>query len=285
MCRFVAYLGEHPIIAAEMLDKPENSLINQSRTARESLTGLNADGFGFGWYDHLIEERPSLFKSTQPAWNDSNLKGLASKIKSTCMMGHVRASTVGDVSTLNCHPFAHNNFMFVHNGTIRGFSQIRRRLLDRLSDEAFNQIKGQTDSECFFALLLDLLLKKALPFTATHMASIFQEAITILDDLLRDEDPTLITKLNIAITNGEEVLATRYISRKDEDTLSLYFTHGDILCHPNDSKQLKLHKAVNTNAVIIASEILNDCANEWEKIPVNHMLLVHKDLTTEICAI
>lgn len=33
MCRFVAYLGKKPIILNEILDAPENSLINQSRQA------------------------------------------------------------------------------------------------------------------------------------------------------------------------------------------------------------------------------------------------------------
>ncbi len=72
MCRFVAYLGK-PIVVDELLLKPTNSLVHQSYDAGEMSVALNGDGFGLGYYVHHISERPGLFRSITPAWNNRNL--------------------------------------------------------------------------------------------------------------------------------------------------------------------------------------------------------------------
>ena len=91
MCRFVSYIGHQKILLSELLEKPKNSLISQSRAAQESSFVLNADGFGVAWYDNSIDQFAGVFKSIRPAWNDNNLHHIASKIKSDCFIGHVRS--------------------------------------------------------------------------------------------------------------------------------------------------------------------------------------------------
>ena len=53
MCRLVAYLGR-PILMEKLLIEPKNSLINQSFNAKEIEEPLNGDGFGVGWYNHIL---------------------------------------------------------------------------------------------------------------------------------------------------------------------------------------------------------------------------------------
>ena len=65
MCRWLAYLGA-PIFLSELLFEPENSLIDQSLHARESISTTNGDGFGIGWYAHRAE--PGVFRDVLPAW-------------------------------------------------------------------------------------------------------------------------------------------------------------------------------------------------------------------------
>ena len=52
--------------------------------------------------------------------------------------------------------------MFCHNGTIQGFSTIKRKILAQLTEESFKHIKGTTDSEVAFALILTNLSKDGL---------------------------------------------------------------------------------------------------------------------------
>ena len=156
MCRFIAYLGR-PIIVDELHLKPANSLVHQSYGAEEMSQTLNGDGFGLGWYVHNISERPGLFRSISPAWNNNNLLYNAPLIQTDCMFAHVRAASEGAISEANSHPFHYEQFLMMHNGVVPQFAKIKRRLLSLLSDELFLWIKGQTDSEHVFALLMQHL--------------------------------------------------------------------------------------------------------------------------------
>ena len=140
MCRFVAYLGE-PILAEDLLTKPENSLIHQSYHAKEMDEPLNGDGFGMGWYHKQIRAEPGLFKSITPAWNNDNLKINAGIIKSNCFFAHIRAATEGGISLENSHPFRYNQYLMMHNGGIHNFKEIKRDLINKLSNHYYQWIE------------------------------------------------------------------------------------------------------------------------------------------------
>jgi predicted glutamine amidotransferase len=125
MCEWMAYSG--PIIYPEMLLlTPENSMLNQSLSARYSIMTTNADGCGLGWYAERLE--PGVFRDVLPAWNDQNLISLARQVKTPLFFAHARAATFGPIQRSNCHPFAFGNKMFMHNGQIGGFESIRREV-------------------------------------------------------------------------------------------------------------------------------------------------------------
>lgn len=84
MCRLIGYRGKTSILISELIEKPENSLIKQSLETKLGKKGINADGFGISWYNQDIDDTPGIFKSTQPAWNDNNLKHICNKILSNC---------------------------------------------------------------------------------------------------------------------------------------------------------------------------------------------------------
>ncbi len=151
MCRLTAYLG--PDIPLErIIVLPSHSLLQQSQQANEAKLAVNGDGFGIAWYSD--ETRPGLYRDVLPAWSDGNLTSLCRMIKSRLFLAHVRASTFGETSRSNCHPFTYQNWSFAHNGQIAEFASIRRGLETSLSDELYNHRKGTTDSELFFLLAL-----------------------------------------------------------------------------------------------------------------------------------
>jgi glutamine amidotransferase len=265
MCRFVALLSKQPVTLDKIIDEPQNSLIHQSREAREGRLGLNADGVGLAWYNHSINPLPGVYKSIQPAWNDQNLHHLIAKIQSTCFLGHVRASTVGDVNIYNCHPFTHQQFSFVHNGTIRDFNLVKRQLVNMLSDDAFDAIKGQTDSEHFFALLMDHLFDRNIHQSKIFSMSQLTQALPQIIKTISTCQITSFSRLNIALTDGKQLLAMRYVSDQHEDALSLYYS----VCQ---------HQGI-TNSVCIASEPLTDYATEWHEVPENHIVEVDEMLS------
>jgi predicted glutamine amidotransferase len=90
MCRWMAWHGQ-AVMIEELLIKPKHGLIDQSLHSRLGAETTNGDGFGVGWYG--TGEGPGLYRSISPAWNDPNLRHLASHIESPLFLAHVRATS------------------------------------------------------------------------------------------------------------------------------------------------------------------------------------------------
>ena len=120
MCRWLAYSGS-PLRLDELLFKPARSLVDQSLHSVQGATTTNGDGFGVGWYD--ADGLPRIYRSTHPAWNDRNLRELASSVESPLFFAHVRASTGTAIQETNTHPFRHGRWLWMHNGAIRGYDR------------------------------------------------------------------------------------------------------------------------------------------------------------------
>lgn len=273
MCRLVAYLGDN-VLLEDVLVKPVNSIIMQSLHARESTIPTNGDGFGLGWYAHHLSPAPALFTSISPAWNDRNLLHLTAKIQSTCFFAHVRAASAGGVTHYNCHPFIHGNWMLMHNGGIDNFITVKRHLRHMLEDDIYNWIRGETDSEHFFALFLQLAKGKDLSQLST-VAEIFQATVTEINRLVHDFGAKEASYFNICLTDGQRLLASRYCSDKKLKPESMHYFSGHCFM-PHKHNHFK-GTTGDHHCVLVASEKLTKFKTEWQDVPPNHMLLVDYD--------
>jgi glutamine amidotransferase len=283
MCRFMAYLG-NPMVLHDILYKPRNSLIKQSIHARETEEPLNGDGFGVSWYVSQIDDLPGVFKTIQPAWNDSNLETLSAKIKSNCFLAHVRAASNGNVNVLNTHPFNYKQYSFMHNGDIGKFETIKRHIRRDLSDEIYEWIKGQTDSEHFFAIFLELLSQEKQAFNVNLGASILRKAIDYIETMQKKFQIEETTYINAILSDGKSLLAIRYVSDENE-AASLHYSFGHRLEYQEGYCHMRASKNTGNRAVFIASEKLTSHKVDWHDVPTNHMLLVNENLETKIEAI
>ncbi|XOV94385.1 MAG: class II glutamine amidotransferase [Bacteroidota bacterium] len=274
MCRFTFYMGK-PIVLSSLITEPRHSLIHQSFASRERDEPLNGDGFGLAWYNHSLSNQPALFKSVSPAWSNNNLQEICSNIKSTCIMAHVRAATQSRiVSESNCHPFKWEQFTFMHNGDVGGFSRIKRALLGMLSDDAFNHIKGTTDSEHFFALLIDELHQLGGLEPHDRLATGMIKTIRKVTALTKEYAPDEHSYLNFVISDGHLALAVRYTTDLPEHADSLYLNIGKSY-HCEGGVCYMKEPGDHEKSVIISSEPLSKDPG-WEKIPVNSMILVNE---------
>jgi predicted glutamine amidotransferase len=209
MCRWAAYIGE-PTFLEEVVTAPCHSLIAQSHHALEAKTPTNGDGFGVAWYGERTE--PGLYRDILPAWSDPNLKSICRQIASPLFLAHVRASTGGATSRMNCHPFVNGNWSFMHNGQIGHFDRLRRRLEATIADELYDRLEGTTDSELFFLLMLEEGLAID-PLGATERA-----AARVIDAAhAAGVDAHL--RLTAAFANGQSLFAVRYATDKFAPTL------------------------------------------------------------------
>lgn len=283
MCRFVIYKGTSPVQLCHLLTRPCHSIINQafdSRLRIDRRRPINGDGFGVGWYDSVHDEelgsQPCIFTSVTPAWNNVNLVRLAEKIKSPLVFAHVRATTAGSLSLDNCHPFVHGKLMFMHNGGIADFPRIKRKIQQTLPDEIFNVVKGNTDSEWAFALLLSKLPDaNAHSFTTNTLKQAMLDTIAHLNALAEEagiEEPSL---MNFCVTDGESVIVTRYISSRQDEAASLWFSSGTTFSEYAPGGHYKMSKAdKRENIIMIASEPLTFEKADWMEIKTNNMVVI-----------
>lgn len=241
---------------------------------------MNGDGFGVGWYDSVYDpelgRQPCIFTSVTPAWNNVNLTRLAEKIKSPLVFGHVRATTAGSLSLDNCHPFVYGRFMFMHNGGIAGWSEIRRKLQTSLPDYAFSIVQGNTDSEwCFATFISKLPDHTAASFTHQELQQAMLDTIAHLNSFtedLKDSEPSL---MNFCVTDGESVVATRYVSSREDEAASLWFSSGTTFSEYKEGGHYRMTKSdKRENIIMIASEPLTFERADWMEIRTNHMVVI-----------
>ncbi|KAJ6519774.1 N-terminal nucleophile aminohydrolase [Mycena sanguinolenta] len=283
MCRFVIYKGTSPVQLSHLLTRPCHSIINQafdSRLRLDRRRPMNGDGFGVGWYDSVFDEelgpQPCIFTSVTPAWNNINLTRLAEKIKSPLVFGHVRATTAGSLSLDNCHPFTHGKLMWIPDGGIAQWERIKRIVQKELSDVAFNMVQGNTDSEWAFGLFLSKLPDPdARTFTPDILRRAMVDTIASLNDFAEAAGITEPSLMNFCVTDGDTVIATRYISSDKDEAASLWFSSGTTFSEDAEGGHYRMSKAdKRENIIMVASEPLTFERADWMEIKTNTLVVI-----------
>ena len=254
MCRWLAYTGA-PVLIEHALYTPVDSLIDQSLHSRLGAETTNGDGFGLGWYD--AEEAPGVFRSTDPAWNDHNLREVAAHIRSHMFFAHVRAAIGSAVQQTNCHPFRHDRWLFMHNGFIDGFDAIKRDLVLAIDESLYPAIKGQTDTELLFYLSLTLGLENNPP-------EAIAQAIGRVEDCARRKGVKYPFQGTIATANGEDLWAFRYST--EGKSRSLFFSR-DVHTLRELYPQRAILQDISDDARMIVSEPIGDLPGAWSEMP------------------
>jgi predicted glutamine amidotransferase len=260
MCRWQAYSGL-PIRIEDLLFKAKHSLIDQSMASRSKETPTNGDGFGLGWYGS--REVPGLFRSIRPAWNDFNLRDLAAQIESPLFLAHVRATSLATVQETNCHPFRHEQWLFVHNGEIFEVEKVRRELLMQIDSELFTHILGTTDSEVLFYLALTFGLREDPLGALERMAGCVEKTA-------RAHGVEESLWMTLGISDGKDLWGVRYAS--DGDAPTLYYSKAvEDLTHLTADVRERL----GSRARMVVSEPVGKEASAWLAVPQATALHVH----------
>jgi predicted glutamine amidotransferase len=262
MCRWLAYSGS-PILLEELLYKPDHSLIDQSLHARLGVETTNGDGFGVGWYG-ATSETPAVFRSIEPAWNDRNLREVATHVESPMFLAHIRASTGTAVQQTNCHPFRFGKWLWVHNGLVREFPRVKRELALVVDKSLFSYIEGSTDSELLFYLALTLGLEDDPPGAVERM-------IGLVEETGRRQGIENPIQMTIGTADGTNVWAFRYSS--ESKSRSLYYSTNVRTLREMYPERPRLQE-VSDESRIIVSEPIVELAGAWNEVPESSYGLV-----------
>lgn len=102
----------------------------------------------------------------------------------------------------------------MHNGGVAHFDRIERDLCNMLSEEIYTWVKGQTDSEHLFGLMLYHLTEEH-P-TPDQVADAFEAMIADLKKLMQAHAITEPAYMNMVYTDGRIAVGLRYVTDRSD---------------------------------------------------------------------
>ncbi len=290
MCRALAYLGQ-PVLLDTLLFQPDSSLVKQTYMP-QMLALLNLAGFGMKAWDpgSADPDRPYSYASTLLPIYDRNLKGLAEKIRATCLLAHVRGvhfNTEGIISQQNIHPFQFPGcrVALAHNGDLERMREMKPALLEYIKPEFARMIDGTTDSEWIYALFLSSLENPAGDVSAGEIAAALEKTLSTIRHVRGKLGIVNWSPVNLFITTGRQLVAVRYCFdfgcyRTDDPGLvplasfnyhSLWYTSGrEYGWHDGEWKMTG--GADTADSIMIASEPLTRDVSTWLEVPEYSMI-------------
>ena len=251
------------MLLEDLLYKPENSLVVQSQHSQLGATTTNGDGFGVGWYG--VRDTPGTYHSTDPAWNDRNLRDLSAHAQSGRVFAHIRATTGTAVQQTNCHPFRHGRWLWMHNGAIADFHTVKRDLALAVDPALFPEIEGSTDSEVFFYLALTFGLEEDPP-------SAVARAVGFIEETGHRHGIDFPIQMTVATTDGDTTWAFRHSSEGRSRSL---FHSTDVSTLRAQYPDHPMLAELSDDARLVVSEPLGDLRGAWHEVPESTCLVVH----------
>jgi predicted glutamine amidotransferase len=155
MCRLLAFASMAPTTPQELVGEDLMSFVSLSRE--------HGDGWGMGWYED--DGELNVAKDVGAAHASELFDKLSRTTETRAMVLHLRRASPGlGIALENTHPFTAGRLAFAHNGWIRPIPELE----DVLDPEVRHTLRGTTDSERYFQLLLAAMeragdVERALP--------------------------------------------------------------------------------------------------------------------------
>ena len=278
----------------DLLYKPDVSFVNQTHQAA-LLNRLNLAGSGFLAWDAQSErpELPFVYRSTQLPIYDRNLRTLAAKLKASCLLGHLRGvpyQVSSIISEQNLHPFLfdHTRLALAHNGQLAHFDDMKFELLRHMKPQLARVVRGTTDSEWFYALLLSQLDDPHRDLSARDICTGVVKALKIVAETRRVLGIRTFSPMNLFLSDGNDLVAVCYTfglgnyeglgndyHPPDESVLRIWYTMGKSYGFYDGEWRMD-HASAEATSCIVASEPLTRDHTTWNSVPLQHLVYVRR---------
>ena len=240
-----------------------------------ALSREHRDGWGLAVFDHTGFDGASepvrgasgwtLHKGIACASEDEQFHRHAVGSRGDMLVAHIRQRTVGLTSLENTHPFQSGHWMFAHNGTIKDVAYVRASA----SKERLDQVRGQTDSELFFAFVMTRLDAAGLTDVPAN-----QETDAVVRKIAQDARARPdFGAFNFVLSDGAAMYAHRFgrtlclLERGPDDAVRSVRSS-------RDGTVVKTPWSQRRHAIIIASEQMTD--EPWQTISDGLLLRVDR---------
>lgn len=242
----------------------------QVATAAEPIR--ETAGWGIGFYqadDVLHKKRPTPLREPFH-WAD-----VVQDVNSHCLVAQARDATLDNSRAENTHPFRMRQWLFVHSGTIERFDSIRAQLVESLPDFIRRNIRGETDSEHIFHVLLSFL-HDAGQLDATNprdadVVSATRSTLTLIDRLAAEVGAAPGT-IDFALTNGNKL----YTLRRGGQMMMVRRTELPAEAESPDSDSNRAGSAVRY--ALVTTGDVSAATIGYDTIPQNTLVTIDRDI-------
>ncbi len=276
MCRLYGLRSNEPTKVECTLVHAQNALLAQSR--RDLVGQSHPDGWGIGLLDGAA---PRIERRAKAAFDDLHFSVTAERVFARTVLAHVRQATVGEISLGNTHPFSHGGWMFAHNGTVTAFDRVRP-VLEKETDARFRDRRlGTTDSEVLFHWLLSRMSRAGIDLAGgkadlPRLVELVADSVSRVASLCREAGEEKPAKLNVILTDGEVLVATRW-------RRSLHWVEREGLhdCEICGIPHVHHREGTDYRAVIVASEPISG-DEPWQEVPEGAVVAVDRGIGARV---
>jgi predicted glutamine amidotransferase len=286
MARLFGLIGNRADLAGRVLELERDAL----RVPQGMFPG-GPLSWGIGFYqggDVLLRRRPNDDRTSL------DVAGLAKDLRSDLIVGHVRSATTGSSRTENTHPFRYREWLFAHTGSIDSYSQIRARLLESIPEFLRKDIRGDTDSEVLFHVVLSFLHDSGRLHDggadARTLIGALSSTASLIDHLIGEVGGLAGFPLNAILANGELVAAIHRGEPKSQNRMAYRIVHGrgdlDLLVADDALRRVRLTDPGALRFTLLASDFVEaqlpdrpsgPNAHAWTALPPRAIVVATRD--------
>jgi glutamine amidotransferase len=286
-----------------LLDRPDSSLIRQSHDPK-MLHLLNLAGFGMAVWDRSLRDpnEPLVYRTTTIPLFDPNLRSVSRKLSASCVLAHVRGVAYHPrvaISEQNLHPFKFDGvpLAMAHNGDLHRFSEIELALAEHVKPALRAQVRGTTDSEWVYALLLSQFDDPSANHDGPAICRAVERTLRIIRRERERAGISTSSSLNLFLADGDTVVAVRFtfdfgcydttdpssVHEASLRYLSLWYSLGRSYGF-HDGEWKMVGGARRADTAIVASEPLTNDTTSWLEVPEYSMIFIERSGGTPQCA-
>ncbi|WP_193611456.1 class II glutamine amidotransferase [Nocardioides lijunqiniae] len=302
MCRVLAYIGPETPLESLLLT-PSNSLVNQALDP-EHYPDLQLAGWGFGaWGEHLLKpEDPLIYRRPMPAFYDDNAQHIVPSLQASTVLAHVRAAVYNSKTVMvdeNCHPFSFEEtpWILAQNGDLPNWMLLQRELLQHCEDRYLKQMRGSTDTEFLYVLLLSLLDGDS----DEDVRRAIETMVRLVAQAMKTLDLPALAKMKMALVSPNRIIGVnvglghqgetdpagdwKELRKSEPGTKDfalsmllepMYMLMGRHVPSDDTSYDFEACDESEATAAVFASEALTDDAEGWSHVEFGEIVFLEK---------
>jgi predicted glutamine amidotransferase len=251
VCRLLGYVS----------DRRESAIDGLGLTGFRTFTSLSAvhgDGWGMAWREPGTGGT-GVATSPLAAADDPAYFQLAGQALGSAGLVHLRWATDGlVVDGVNTHPFADGDYALAHNGSISPIAELE----SLLSEDSQERLRGDTDSERYFRLVLQCIQE----------AGDERDGLARAVAMLHEHFPE--ASLNALFLTSTHLYAVHVNSGAATplDDLRELFASDEAMPHGHATAYFDMAYKVSSSAVHVISSGLPD--QGWTAMPADSILAI-----------